>query len=278
MTVVLLESGGLDYEAATAALNAGENVGEDYYDLEDSRLRFFGGTTAIWGGRCAELDPIDLERRDYVPHSGWPIGWEELERWYRGGAARLRTAGGAAGAGRSALGGSEAAPLRRARDPALDLRSPLQPLRLGKLRRSRRRSQMPDRHPCDGDGDLARGPGDRPGRGAVARLRPADGSGQGVRAGRRRDRDSAAPARLRPRQRPGRPLFHGASARPRRPDRQGRGLALAQGVRAAAPDRRAGSRRADRPVRGAAAARGHPQHLADHRRAPAAKAGGSSSA
>jgi choline dehydrogenase-like flavoprotein len=81
-TVVLLESGGLDYEAPVAALNSGENDGEDYYELEDSRLRFFGGTTAIWGGRCAELDPIDLERRDYVPHSGWPIGWSELERWY----------------------------------------------------------------------------------------------------------------------------------------------------------------------------------------------------
>ena len=81
-TVALLESGGLDYEPATATLNAGENIGEDYYDLEDSRLRFFGGTTAIWGGRCAELDPIDLERRDYVPHSGWPIGWKELQRWY----------------------------------------------------------------------------------------------------------------------------------------------------------------------------------------------------
>jgi choline dehydrogenase-like flavoprotein len=82
-TVVLLESGGLDYEAPAAALNAGENVGEDYYDLEDSRLRFFGGTTAIWGGRCAELNPIDLEKRDYVPHSGWPIDYTELERWYR---------------------------------------------------------------------------------------------------------------------------------------------------------------------------------------------------
>lgn len=82
-TVVLLESGGLDYEPATAALNAGENVGEPYYDLEDARLRFFGGTTAIWGGRCAELDPIDLEARDWVPHSGWPLSHAELERWYR---------------------------------------------------------------------------------------------------------------------------------------------------------------------------------------------------
>ena len=81
-SVVLLESGGLDYEAPVANLNAGHSVGEEYYALADSRLRFFGGTTAIWGGRCAELDPIDLERRDYVPHSGWPFSWEELERWY----------------------------------------------------------------------------------------------------------------------------------------------------------------------------------------------------
>ncbi len=80
--VVLLESGGLDYEARIADLAVGENVGAEYYDLEDSRLRFFGGTTAIWGGRCAELDPIDLEKRDYVPHSGWPIGWDELSHYY----------------------------------------------------------------------------------------------------------------------------------------------------------------------------------------------------
>jgi len=81
-SIVLLESGGLDYERATADLNVGENVGEPYYDLEDARLRFFGGTTAIWGGRVAELDPIDLEARPWVPHSGWPIGWDELARYY----------------------------------------------------------------------------------------------------------------------------------------------------------------------------------------------------
>lgn len=80
--VTLLESGGLDYEPAVANLNAGENIGEDYYDLEDSRLRFFGGTTAIWGGRVAELDPIDLKARAWVPHSGWPIHWSELASYY----------------------------------------------------------------------------------------------------------------------------------------------------------------------------------------------------
>ena len=81
--LILLESGGDEYEAATADLNAGENVGEDYYDLDHARLRFFGGTTAIWGGRCAELDPIDLEERPWLPFSGWPISHEELRRYYR---------------------------------------------------------------------------------------------------------------------------------------------------------------------------------------------------
>lgn len=80
--VVLIESGGLDYEPETSDLNAGENVGQDYYDLESCRLRFFGGTTAIWGGRCAELDPIDFERRSWVPHSGWPISYEEMKPYY----------------------------------------------------------------------------------------------------------------------------------------------------------------------------------------------------
>ena len=86
--VTLLESGGLDYSRDTADLNIGENVGQQYYDLDEARLRFFGGTTAIWGGRCAELDPIDFERRDWIAHSGWPITWDEIQPWY-GKARRL---------------------------------------------------------------------------------------------------------------------------------------------------------------------------------------------
>lgn len=88
LKVVLVESGGLDYEARTAALNRGENIGQEYYQLEHARLRFFGGTTAIWGGRCAELDAIDFEKRDWVPHSGWPFSYDELRPYY----ARAREA------------------------------------------------------------------------------------------------------------------------------------------------------------------------------------------
>lgn len=79
---LIIESGGKDFAASTQALAQGENVGEDYYDLETTRLRLFGGTAAIWGGRCAELDPIDFEARDYVPYSGWPITKKDLDPYY----------------------------------------------------------------------------------------------------------------------------------------------------------------------------------------------------
>lgn len=80
--VTLLESGGLDYEPAIADMNAGESVGESYYKLDHARLRFFGGTTAIWGGRVAELDPIDFEKRAWIPHSGWPITHRDIQPYY----------------------------------------------------------------------------------------------------------------------------------------------------------------------------------------------------
>ena len=83
LRILLLESGGLDFGPESAALGVGENIGSTYYPLEDSRLRFFGGTTNIWGGRCVPLDDIDFQARDWVAHSGWPIEAAELAEGYR---------------------------------------------------------------------------------------------------------------------------------------------------------------------------------------------------
>ena len=42
-----------------------------------------GGTSERWGGQCVELDDIDFEERDYVPHSGWPIDHEKISPYYQ---------------------------------------------------------------------------------------------------------------------------------------------------------------------------------------------------
>ena len=81
--VLLIESGGTDYEEDIADLNGGRSVGQSYYELEHSRLRLFGGTAAIWGGRVAELDPIDFAVRSWVPWSGWPLSHDDLRPHYR---------------------------------------------------------------------------------------------------------------------------------------------------------------------------------------------------
>ena len=80
--VLLLESGDLEPEPATLDLNKGPSVGEAHPPLEVTRLRFFGGTTNHWDGHCRPLDPIDFEKRDWVPHSGWPITREQLDPFY----------------------------------------------------------------------------------------------------------------------------------------------------------------------------------------------------
>jgi len=82
LRIGLIESGGKDFDARTQNLSKGERSGLDYYALDHVNLRFFGGATAVWGGRCAQLNAIDFESRDWVPHSGWPFGKKALRRYY----------------------------------------------------------------------------------------------------------------------------------------------------------------------------------------------------
>jgi len=81
LDVIVLESGGREFEADIQSLYEGENIGMPY-DVEAWRLRYFGGTTNHWGGVCGLLDEIDFEARTWLPHSGWPISRSELLPFY----------------------------------------------------------------------------------------------------------------------------------------------------------------------------------------------------
>jgi len=71
--VALLEAGGLELSEASAAIYEGINAGRPYGGLDACRLRYFGGTSNHWAGRCGLFDPVDFEKRDYHGLPGWPI-------------------------------------------------------------------------------------------------------------------------------------------------------------------------------------------------------------
>lgn len=81
LSVLLAETGGLKEVAATDDLNRGLSVGHPAR-AEYGRHRVFGGSGSKWGGRCATLDPLDFERRDWIENAGWPIDYGELLPYY----------------------------------------------------------------------------------------------------------------------------------------------------------------------------------------------------
>lgn len=50
---------------------------------DHSRVRILGGASAVWAGLSTPFDPIDFTRRPWIPYSGWPISYEDIQPYYR---------------------------------------------------------------------------------------------------------------------------------------------------------------------------------------------------
>jgi choline dehydrogenase-like flavoprotein len=57
--------------------------------LPGSRVRAFGGSGHVWGGKCGRLDPTDFEARSWIPGSGWPFDRAHLDPYYDRASAHL---------------------------------------------------------------------------------------------------------------------------------------------------------------------------------------------
>ena len=89
-TVCIIESGSDGPDEETQALYALDVTGYPVRENFMSRARYFGGTSNLWAGRSMTLSPIDFRRREWVPSSGWPIPYEEVDRYYPRAARILR--------------------------------------------------------------------------------------------------------------------------------------------------------------------------------------------
>lgn len=82
LSVLVVESGGLDFDRPTQDLYRGVNDRGDF-KLHKSRYRLLGGTSYVWGGWCAPLDAADFQPKAWVPGSGWPLTLNDLLPYYR---------------------------------------------------------------------------------------------------------------------------------------------------------------------------------------------------
>jgi len=81
--VAIFEGGGLEYSELSQDLYQGKSIGLPYWDsVRTARLRYFGGTSNHWAGRCSFLDKVDFEQRDYFGLPGWPISREDVFQFF----------------------------------------------------------------------------------------------------------------------------------------------------------------------------------------------------
>jgi choline dehydrogenase-like flavoprotein len=82
LEVCLVESGGFGADPQTQSLYDLQSTGVALRENYMSRARYFGGSCNLWAGRSMLLGELDLQRRDWVPDSGWPISYTELAAYY----------------------------------------------------------------------------------------------------------------------------------------------------------------------------------------------------
>ncbi len=80
--VIVLETGGRSYSAASQALNTSVISGRSHEGVTSGRARVLGGTSTLWGGQLIAFDKIDLEPRPWLGLAGWPIDRDELSPYY----------------------------------------------------------------------------------------------------------------------------------------------------------------------------------------------------
>lgn len=89
-SVLLLESGAKGPDAEVQALSDATIRGPEFHVAMDIAVqRSLGGTSNLWGGRCVSFDPIDFEARPAIPHSGWPITWDDVAPHLAGACAAI---------------------------------------------------------------------------------------------------------------------------------------------------------------------------------------------
>lgn len=76
---VIIEAGSDEWTEESQDAYKGVTVGDPYFDLDMTRLRYLGGSSNHWAGWCRILESYDFEPKSYIKNSGWPIRKADIE-------------------------------------------------------------------------------------------------------------------------------------------------------------------------------------------------------
>ena len=79
--VALFEGGDKEYSQVSQDIYKGNVTEQNPYWLDLYRLRFLGGTTNHWAGRCRPFMEYDFEEKQINGLPGWPISFGEMNRF-----------------------------------------------------------------------------------------------------------------------------------------------------------------------------------------------------
>jgi GMC oxidoreductase/Pyridine nucleotide-disulphide oxidoreductase len=81
--IALIESGRFSFSEAIQNLGEANHLDPKFHaPMSECTRRQVGGASIIWGGRCLPYDPVDFDRREYIPNSEWPITYEEIKDYF----------------------------------------------------------------------------------------------------------------------------------------------------------------------------------------------------
>lgn len=80
--VAVLEAGGLQYSQQSQDNYLAGDMGYEWAPFVFNRLRFLGGTSNHWAGRCRPFDRFDFEpKSEYYEQTNWPISFDEVDQY-----------------------------------------------------------------------------------------------------------------------------------------------------------------------------------------------------
>ena len=77
--ILIIEGGSFDISEKSQEIYAGKVIGDNYFDLTTTRLRYFGGSTNHWGGWVRNFDNGDFEKNEKLNLTNWPIKKKSLD-------------------------------------------------------------------------------------------------------------------------------------------------------------------------------------------------------